>query len=202
MAGQNRDETADRPARADGADKVDGADEDGAGGAGPADDPELVVVAAVAANGVIGRDGGMPWHLPADLRRFKRLTTGHPVLLGRRTFESIVADLGGPLPGRTNVVLTTRPDYEPARGGDAEVVVAGGVDAALSAARARDDVAFVAGGARVYEQLLPRADRLELTELDAPHEGDTRFPDFERDAWRVVEREQRDGFAFVTYERR
>lgn len=171
---------------------------------------ELVVIAAVAANGTIGRDGGMPWHLPADLRRFKRLTTGHPVILGRRTFESIVADLGGPLPGRTNVVLTTREGYEPARGeggdgaGDTntEVVVAGGIDAALAAARARDDVAFVAGGGRVYEQLLPLADRLELTELDAAHEGDTRFPAFERDAWRVVERDEREGFAFVTYERR
>jgi len=156
----------------------------------------VVLVAAVAANGVIGADGEMPWHLPADLEHFKRTTVGHPVVMGRRTFETIAARLGGPLPDRTNVVLSrSEPDLPP------DVIHARSLPAALVAAAARDDVAYVVGGGTVYEQALPLADRLVLTELDAAHEGDTRFPDFDRAAWTVVSRDEREGFAFVTYER-
>lgn len=175
---------------------------DGTGSASGADgDPSVALIAAVAANGVIGVDGGMPWHLPADLRHFKRTTTGHPVILGRVTYESIEADLGGPLPGRTNVVLSSSdPDVPP------EVVVAGSVDEALAAAReaAADrgvDTVYVAGGARVYEQFLPLADRLVLTEIHEAYEGDTGFPEFDRGEWREVERDGRDGFDFVVYDR-
>lgn len=166
-------------------------------------DLELVGIVAVADNGVIGRDGEMPWHLPADLRHFKETTTGHPVITGRVTYEGILEALGEPLPERTTVVLTGRDLETPEN-----AVVANGLEEALSAAgrAARErhggvDRAFVAGGATVYEQLLPAMDRLVVTEVHDEPEGDTRFPDWDRDDWREVSRTERDGFAFVEYER-
>jgi len=178
----------------------------------PGADIALVVVAAVAENGVIGDEGGMPWHYPADLAHFKRLTTGHPVIVGRKTYESIAARVGGPLPDRTSVVLTTRDLDLPAG-----AVAAGDVDeaVALAGADAADrgvDEAYVIGGAAVYEQFLGRTDRLVLTEVPERPDGDTRFPDWDADAWREVDREvaaadsgaeaDADGdLAFVTYER-
>ncbi|MEF8843424.1 MAG: dihydrofolate reductase [Haloarculaceae archaeon] len=163
-----------------------------------ADSAEVVLIAAVAENGVIGDDGGMPWHYPADLRRFKELTTGHPVVLGRRTYESIVADLDGPLPGRTNVVLSTR-DLDLPEG----AVLAGSVEAALDAATDAPggETVYVAGGATVYEQFLPMADRLLLTEIPEWPDGDTRFPEWSREVWTETSREKEDELAFVTYER-
>jgi dihydrofolate reductase len=163
-----------------------------------ADGTEVVLIAAVAENGVIGDDGGMPWHYPADLRRFKELTTGHPVVLGRKTYESIVADLGGPLPGRTNVVLSTRSLDLPEG-----VVLAGSVEAALEAASDAPggETVYVAGGASIYEQFLPYTDRLELTEVPESPEGDTRFPEWSREEWTEVSREGDGDLVFVTYER-
>jgi len=159
---------------------------------------EVVLIAAVAENRVIGVDGGMPWHYPADLQRFKDTTTGHPVVLGRRTYESIVDQLGGPLPGRTNVVLSTRALDLPEG-----TVLAGSVEAALEAARAAPggETVYVAGGATVYEGFLPLADRLLLTEIPEAPEGDTRFPEWDEDEWVEVSRETVDDLAFVAYER-
>ena len=172
--------------------------------------PRVVLVAAVAANGVIGRDGEMPWYLPEDMAHFRETTTGHPVVMGRRTYESIVAGLGGPLPDRTNVVLTrTGVDSGPRRDGGetTRVVEVGSVADALEtatadAARRGVDAVYVVGGETVYEQFLPRADRLVLTELADAHEGDTHFPAWDREAFSAVARDEREGFAFVTYERR
>lgn len=159
---------------------------------------DLVLVAAVAENGVIGVDGDMPWHLPEDLKHFKETTMGHPVIMGRTTYESIVAGLGEPLPGRTNIVLTSR-DLDVPEG----VEVAHGIEEVLDIARAVDDeVAYIVGGATVYEQLIDRADRMILTEIDATYEGDTYFPEWNEAAWREVAHDDGDGFAFVTYERR
>jgi len=179
---------------------------DGSGGEPATDgsletDLELAAIVAVAENGVIGVDGGMPWHLPADLKRFKRLTTGHPVIVGRVTYESVLEALGEPFPGRTTVVLTRREPDVPAG-----VVVAGDPAAALAAAErdARErgvDRIFVAGGATVYERFLPATDRLFLTRVDGSPDGDTRFPDWDRDEWRAVDREDRDGFSFHEYVR-
>ena len=163
------------------------------------DTPTIALIAAVADNGIIGRDGEMPWHLPEDLTHFKETTMGHPVIMGRRTYDSIASQIGGPLPGRTNIVLS-RSDPEVAE----NVVVTDSIDAAIDAASAVDthtDTVYVIGGATVYEQFLPQADRLVLTELEAIYEGDTAFPEFDRTAWDEVDREKRDGFAFVTYER-
>jgi len=158
---------------------------------------KVVLVAAVAANGVIGADGEVPWYLPEDLAQFKETTMGHPVVMGRRTFESIHERLDGPLPGRTNVVLSRGDPDLPE-----DVVHADSVEAALDAARETGaDEVYVAGGGTVYEQFLPRADRLVLTELDEAHQGDTRFPQWDRSAFEEVARDERGGFAFVTYER-
>jgi dihydrofolate reductase len=154
----------------------------------------VTLVAAVARNGVIGVDGGLPWRLPDDMRRFKELTTGHVLVMGRRTYESI----GRPLPGRTTVVVTQTPGWS----ADADsVLVAAGVPEALAAAGAIDDEVFVVGGARVYADALPLADRLELTHVDAEPAGDTLFPDVDWSEWRELRREEGDGVAYVTYER-
>jgi dihydrofolate reductase len=174
---------------------------------------DLTIVAAVAANGVIGADGDLPWHYPADLRHFKETTTGHPVIMGRRTFESILARIGGPLPERTSVVLTTR-GLDPG-GADRELVdpegpiapdsgaavVVESIESAVAAAEATGtDVAYVIGGASVYEQFLPRADRLHVTEIREAYEGDTYFPAFDETAWTEAARAECPDLAFVTYE--
>ncbi|MFC7127798.1 dihydrofolate reductase [Haloferax chudinovii] len=177
---------------------------DRASGADPAVDSAVrfVLVAAVADNRVIGRDGDMPWHLPEDLKHFKRTTTGHPVVMGRTTYESIARQLGGPLPDRHSVVLTTR-DLDLPEGAEA----VDSVDSAVAAAETAADemgveTVYVGGGATVYEQFLDRAAGLILTELHAAHEGDTRFPEWDREDWVETDRDDRDGFSFVTYERR
>ena len=152
------------------------------------------IVAAVARNGVIGAGGGLPWHLPDELRLFKETTMGHVLVMGRRTYESV----GRPLPGRTTVVVTRTPDGSP---GADEVLVVQGVDEALGRARAIDDEVFVVGGGELYEAALPHADRLLLTLVDQEPEGDTTFPEVDWDAWTETEREPGDGWVRVTYER-
>jgi dihydrofolate reductase len=154
---------------------------------------EIFLVVAVAANGVIGRDGAMPWHLPNDLRHFKALTTGKPMIMGRKTFES----LPGLLPGRRHIVLTR--DRAWAEDG---AEVARSPEEAIALANA-PHIAVI-GGAEIYRQFLPHADRIEWTEVAAEPEGDTRFPDFDRAEWTEVARETHPadgrlpGFAFVT----
>ena len=162
----------------------------------------IALIAAVADNGVIGRDKEMPWHFGEDLEYFKRTTTGHPVIVGRRTYETVVEALGEPFPGRTSVVLTTQSLDLPEN-----AVVANSIEEAIDLAEADAadrgvDVAYVAGGGRVYEQFLPHATRLVLTEIHEAYEGDTRFPAFEDDEWVEVDRDQREALDFVTYERR
>ena len=157
----------------------------------------VVLIVAVASNGVIGADGETPWHLPKDLAHFRRTTVGHPVILGRRTYEAIYQQVGGPLPKRTNVVLTARPE----RFGD-DVVAVSSVDTALNAAaKTGAETAYVAGGASVYEQLLPRAHAMIRTELPRAVEGDTRFPAVAWECWREIRRETYAAFDVVTYAR-
>lgn len=153
---------------------------------------QVVVVAAVARNRVIGVGGDLPWRIPADLVRFKQLTMGNALIMGRATFESI----GRPLQGRTNIVLTRRAGWS-----HEGVLAAGSFDEALGLADSRDEDVFVVGGAEVYDLALGRADRLELTEVDANPEGDTLFPEVDWSQWREVSRDSHPGFAFVSYER-
>lgn len=152
----------------------------------------ITIVVAVAANGVIGREGGMPWRLPGEQARVKKLTMGHVLVMGRRTFESI----GRPLPGRTTVVVTRQPDWR-AEG----ALVAGSVDAALEIAARHDREVFVFGGAEVYAAAIPRADRMVVTWVDQEPSGDTTFPEVDWDQWREVGREAGEGYSVVDYER-
>lgn len=144
--------------------------------------PRITLAVAAADNGVIGREGGLPWRLPEDLRRFKASTLGKPVLMGRRTFESI----GRALPGRLNIVLTRQPGWRPA---DPAVCVASDLDAALALAGEVPEVSVI-GGAEIYALALPRASRILLTEVHAAPEGDAFMPPFSRDEWREVSRER------------
>jgi dihydrofolate reductase len=140
------------------------------------------LIAAVAENGVIGRDGALPWHLPDDLKRFRALTTGHHVVMGRRTHESI----GRPLPNRTNLVLSRDPAF---RAAGCRVVRS--LDAALDLARAAgDDEAFVIGGEAVYVRALAIADRIYLTRVGVSVAGDARFPELDDRDWREIAREE------------
>ena len=163
---------------------------------------QLTLIAAVARNGVIGIDNRLPWHLPADLRHFKALTSGHAVIMGRKTWESLPAKFR-PLPGRRNIVVTRDAGYR-AEG----AVVALSLSAALAAAGEGegDGEAFLIGGAELYATALPLADRLQLTEIDASFEGDTWFPAIDPGLWHEVARQAHRGdegfdYAFVTYER-
>jgi dihydrofolate reductase len=158
--------------------------------------PRITLIAAIARNGVIGRNNKLPWKLSADLQHFKALTMGHPMIMGRKTWES----LPGRLPGRPHIVVSRNPDY---RAEGASVVTS--LAAAIAAAGDTDEV-FVIGGAELYSQALAIADRLQLTEIAADFEGDARFPAYDRAAWQETAREQHraeSGFdyAFVTYER-
>ena len=144
----------------------------------PASPPRLAIVVAVAGNGVIGVDNRLPWRLPEDLRHFRALTTGHAVIMGRRTWES----LPRALPDRQNIVVTRRPGYAAA---GAEV--APSLDAALALVRLAGP-AFCIGGAELYAAALPRAEEMHVTEVTGEHAGDTRFPAFDRSAWTEVAR--------------
>jgi len=162
--------------------------------------PELVIIAAVGAeNRVIGNDQDLPWHIPDDLKHFKTLTSGWPCLMGKRTFDSVVHQLGKPLPGRRNLVLTrskTWPEWP-------DVEVFSSVDDALEAVSDVERV-FVTGGAAIYDLFLGRADRLELTEVYGDHEGNVFFPAYRHligTKYEETRRDERDGFDFVTYER-
>lgn len=139
----------------------------------PAARPRISLVVAMARNRVIGRDKGLPWHLPADLRHFKALTMGKPIVMGRRTWES----LPGLLPGRRHIVVTRNPGY---RAEGAEVVHS--LDEAVTAAGPVNEI-MVVGGANLYAQALPLADRIYLTLIEAEIDGDTFFPSWDSDEW-------------------
>ncbi|MFM5317539.1 MAG: type 3 dihydrofolate reductase [Aeromonas veronii] len=140
---------------------------------------KISMIAAMAHDRVIGKDNQMPWHLPADLAHFKRVTLGKPVLMGRKTFESI----GRPLPGRRNLVISRNPDYQ-AEG----IEVVGSVEAALALlAGSSVEELMVIGGGHLYAEMLPSADCLYLTQIDLAVEGDTRFPAFDDGQWQRVD---------------
>ena len=156
----------------------------------------LAIIAAVARNGVIGAHNTLPWRLPADLARFRMLTTGHAIVMGRKTWQS----LGRPLPARQNIVVTRDPGFA-APG----ATVAGSLSQALALAHLPRPH-FCIGGAQLYAQALPHADLLHLTEIDRDFDGDTSFPPWDRSAFRLATREEHvsdEGlaYAFVTYAR-
>ncbi len=145
----------------------------------------ISIIAAVAENGVIGRTGDLPWRLRSDLRRFKHLTLGHTVIVGRKTHESIVRRLGTPLPDRRTVVLSRTPGYTAER-----CLTAQSWEDAVRLATPEEEI-FVIGGAEIYGLALPVADRMYLTRVHAAVAGDAYFPPFERGDWKVMRRESR-----------
>jgi dihydrofolate reductase len=160
------------------------------------------LIVAMGENRVIGGSGHIPWHLPADFKHFKELTMGHPIVMGRKTFESI----GKPLPGRVNIVITRDANYR--REG---IVVVVSPDAAVAAAAAAPggDEMFVIGGAEIYKLFLPRADRIYLTQVHGTFEGDVFFPELGVGEWRLTSSDEHKkdeknpfGFACLVYERK
>ncbi len=141
---------------------------------------KISLIVALSSNRAIGLDGKMPWHLSADLKRFKQITMGHPILMGRKTFESI----GRPLPGRTNIIVSRNPAYS-AEG----CIVVESVEAAISQGCQLADEVFVIGGSTLYKATLPIAGSLYITEINQAFDGDTFFPDFDTGDWTEVERE-------------
>jgi dihydrofolate reductase len=166
---------------------------------------DIALIAAVADNGVIGRDNELPWHLPEDLRHFKRTTLGKPVVMGRKTWESI----GRPLPGRINIVVTRQPGYV-AEGAQVAATLEQALRLAETAAtESGADELMVIGGAEIYALALPRARRMYITEVHAEVTGDARFPVWDRAEWQESSREYhgegQEGtppHSFVVYERR
>ncbi|HUF08040.1 MAG TPA: dihydrofolate reductase [Rhodothermales bacterium] len=162
---------------------------------------EIIIIAAVAEkNRVIGKGNDLPWHIPEDLKHFKQLTNGHPLIMGRRTFESIIHQFGRPLPNRRHVVVTS---HSPLRDYP-DIQTCASIEEALEAVKDEAEV-FIGGGATIYAQLLPITDRLELTLVEGDFEGDTFFPPYEHlidTVFQKTAEEKHDGFRFVVFRRR
>ena len=155
----------------------------------------ISLIAALGKNRVIGSDNSIPWKLPADMKRFRELTTGKPVIMGRKTFESI----GRPLPNRTNIIITTDKNYK----ADGCIVVHS-VDEALKSAKGSE--IMVIGGAQIYKLFLPKANRMYLTFIDKEFEGDAYFPEYDKNEWKEVSREEHADenglkYSFVNFDR-
>ena len=162
----------------------------------PAPAPLISLIAAVARDGTIGAGNTIPWHIRGEQKYFREVTTGHPVIMGRKTHESI----GRPLPGRRNIVVTRNADY---RAEGCEVFRS--LDCALTACRGTDEI-FIIGGGELYRESLPRADRLYLTEIHADFAGDTRFPEYDRTRWKAISRERHQSdhgwaYEYAVYQR-
>lgn len=164
------------------------------------DRPEIVLIAAIARkNRVIGKNGEIPWHISEDLKRFKRLTIGHSVIMGRKTFESILKRLGKPLPERLNVVLTSSKKFSDYP----DVKTFRSLKSALKFLSKERRISII-GGESVYKKTLLLADRLELTMVDGDYNGDAFFPEYEHlleDRFLEVAKEKKDGYEFLTYQR-
>lgn len=156
----------------------------------------LTIIAAVAANNVIGRENKIPWNIPEDLKRFQKLTKGKFVLMGRKTYESIIAYLGKPLPERKSIVITRQKNYKVPEG----VEVFENIEEALN--KYKNQTLFIIGGAEIYKQTLPLAQKLFITEIHKNIEGDAHFPEINKTIWQEISREDHKDFSFVEYERR
>ena len=160
----------------------------------------IALVVAIAENNVIGKDNQLIWHLPADLRHFKNITMGHPIIMGRKTYESI----GKPLPGRTTIIITRQPDYN-AEG----CLVVNSVQEAVAGAKKLDEQAYIIGGAEIYRQALDLTDTIYLTRIHQSFNGDTFFPELKPDMWETVSEEHHEpdeknkySYSFIKFERK
>lgn len=154
---------------------------------------EKIIIAAVSENRVIGKDGDIPWHYPEDLKHFKKKTMDHPVIMGSSTYRSLPEDFK-PLPGRKNIVLT-RSGVEVKE----SVNVANSLDEAWQIAEENDEKAFIIGGETIYEQTLDEADKLVITRIHEEFNGDTFFPEWNKEDWKEIEREDRANLSFIEY---
>lgn len=160
----------------------------------------ITIIVAKSENNVIGNDNQLIWHLSSDLKRFKALTTGHPIIMGRKTYESI----GKPLPNRTNIVITRNKDWNPEG-----ILVVNSLHEAIEKGKKLDEEIFIIGGGNIYEQAMDWADALEVTEVHRTFEGDTKFPEIDLSIWKETAREDfgKDeknelGYSFVRFERK
>ncbi|MEK7479239.1 MAG: dihydrofolate reductase [Patescibacteria group bacterium] len=168
----------------------------------------IILVAAVAKNNVIGNKGKLPWHIPEDLKRFKEITNGKAVLMGRKTFESIIGYLGKPLPNRENIVITRKEDYKKTLSPElfeSERLVEGvqiysSVEEALQKHKTED--IYVIGGAETYAQTIGLADKLYITEVHQEIEGDAVFPEIQTAVWQESARENHEKYSFVEYKKK
>jgi len=162
--------------------------------------PLVIIIAAVAhENLCIGYDTRLPWHIPEDMRRFKSLTYGYPLIMGRVTCEGLIRDFGGPLPGRQMLTLSRNADIEI----HPDIQMCTSLMSALDSAKPAKKI-FIAGGSKIYQESLSIADRLELTLVDGTYEGDTFFPEFKHligTHFQLTQEEFHPGFSFVTYDR-
>lgn len=158
---------------------------------------ETIIIVAIAKNYAIGKDNKIPWHISEDFKRFKRLTTGHPVIMGKNTYLSLPIK---PLPGRTNIVLTFPDDAWTAEG----IIKKNNLKEAIEFAHTVDRTVYIIGGASVYKQAmeLQEVNKLEITRLDKEYEGDTFFPTIDINTWTIINEEKQDGYSFQTYLRK
>lgn len=161
---------------------------------------QIIIVAAYAQNRVIGKDNDLVWHLPKDLKHFKALTLGHPLIMGRKTFESF----GKPLPGRTSIIVTRDKHYQ-----QEGCIVVHSLEEGIAVAKKLDEQIYIGGGSEIYKQALPITDTMYLTEVKASPEGDTFFPEFSTETWQETARESfgkdekhQYAFDFVTWQRK
>lgn len=172
---------------------------------------KTTLIVAMAQNGIIGKNGTLPWHIPADLKRYKARTIGKPLIMGRKTLESLYKEVGGPLPGRKNIVVTRQDDFEAKDGVFVQRSLKEALGIALKIAK-QDDVGeiFINGGAQIYGQALDNdmVDILDICEIHEDVQGDTKFPDFDRSKWQEYWREDHEAangkpaFSFVQYSRK
>lgn len=161
----------------------------------------IIIIAAIAKNNAIGKNNALIWHLPADLKRFKKITSGHHILMGRKTFESI----GKPLPNRTSIVITTKKNYQ----NQNKCIIANSIEEAIKLAK-NDSKIFIIGGAQIYKQVLEKdlADRLDITLIDKEFEADVFFPKIDKKKWKKISREDfkaneknKYNYSFISYKR-
>jgi dihydrofolate reductase len=151
---------------------------------------------AVAKNGIIGGDNDLPWYFPEDLKHFKEITTGQTVLMGRKTYDSIVKRLGKPLPNRINVVITRQQNFAPLPG----VLVFHDLDQALDALKETD--VYIIGGAQIFAAALPRSEKMYMTHIHNDYKGDVYFPEVNWDEWKKTEEEAHEEYTYATYIRK
>ena len=156
---------------------------------------KIIIIAGISQNNIIGDQNGIPWHYPADWKHFRQTTTGYPFVVGRKTFESFQRR---PLPGRLNIVLTRKVDYQVPAG----VLVFTNIEAALEhCSKLNSEKLFVLGGAEIYRQVLPIADEMVITHIPKVVNGDTTFPSWDTNSWQIIDKREADGLSFITYQR-